>query len=232
MRKIKVKIVTALCLTTVIAGCASQPRMSGSTQDLVVIESPSGTVVKKVSRIPDTVDTDAGSYVLIEDEHGTSAKAASSIKTDADRAYEMALTRSHRMDRLRLGPGDWGDMGTTAYGLWTGVAEEANPVLAPFGDAVPVVGLPLKYGLKKFQVNRGHTPAQANSSVESIGAIGTCANIATVSGAAMAPALAVGGVCWATYKHMSRVSYEKATAHRLNGTVIPREEWIAKYGND
>ncbi len=231
MCKIRMPVVALLCASTALAGCASSSGAPKTVSDPVIIESPSGTTVKSATRIDAANEFNDKSYVVIEDGSKTMGKPVVRYKTGADEAYERALTQGHKLDKVRIGPGDLGDMGTTAYGLWSGVAEEANPILAPFGDAVPFVGIPVKYGAKKLQTSAGIAAPKANVSVESFGALGTCANIATISGAAVAPALAVGGVCWGAYKHMSRLDYEKTTAHRLDGTVIPRDEWIANYGD-
>ncbi|SDI93798.1 hypothetical protein SAMN04488245_13221 [Alloyangia pacifica] len=132
----------------------------------------------------------------------------------------------HRLDKVRLGPGDHGDALTTGYGIWSGVATEANPVLAPFGDAVPLLVLPVKFGLKKLLVAGGTAPARANVTIESVGAIGTCSNIAVLSGAAFAPAISLGLFCAIIYGDMLTKGYEKDTGRTLDGapTMVDSDE--------
>lgn len=126
----------------------------------------------------------------------------------------------HRLDRVRLGFGDYADSATTAYGLWTNVAEEANPIFAPFGDAVPLLALPAKYGIKKLIVSGGTTPARANVTVEALGTLAACANIATVSGAAAPPALVLGVICGAIYNNTMQKNYEAETGRTLDGLPV------------
>jgi hypothetical protein len=119
-------------------------------------------------------------------------------KEAGPRLGDVPLTKMS--EGVRLGPADFGDMGTTAAGVWSGVAEEANPLFAWSGDAVPFVGLAGKWGLKKLFVATGSNAFEANLSVETGGAVGTCANIATLAGAAAPPALAIGVACGLIYR--------------------------------
>jgi len=126
----------------------------------------------------------------------------------------------HPLDKVRIGPGDFGDAITTGYGIWSGLATEGNPIFSPFGDAVPIIVIPAKYGLKKLAVKAGSTPAQANVGVESFGALGTCSNIAVLSGASIAPALGLGVICAIAYRVKMRKSYEAATGRTLSGVEL------------
>ncbi|WP_417480744.1 hypothetical protein [Maricaulis maris] len=149
-----------------------------------------------------------------------------SSDTQALPASEVDAGTTHRLDKVRLGPGDHGDALTTGYGIWSGVATEANPALAPFGDALPLVVLPIKFGLKKLLVAGGTAPARANVTIESVGAIGTCSNIAVLSGAAFAPAISLGLFCAMVYGDVLTKGYEKDTGRTLDGapTMVDSDE--------
>lgn len=127
-----------------------------------------------------------------------SVAACAPHREGAPRLGDVPLTKMSK--EVRLAPADIGDMGTTAVGVWSGVATEANPLFAWSGDAVPFVGLGMKYGLKKALVATGSNAFEANLAVETGGAVGTCANIATLAGAAAPPALAVGVLCGVLFR--------------------------------
>jgi hypothetical protein len=91
-----------------------------------------------------------------------------------------------------FGVGDTLDGATTAVGLASGVAEEANPLFSWAGSGVPIVGMALKFGAKKFLIHHGMAPSTANRRVERVGYAAAGANIATLAGAAMPPALILG----------------------------------------
>jgi hypothetical protein len=127
-----------------------------------------------------------------------SACASPDGTTYADR-IEAGKATGLSIDRVRVGPGDLADMGTTAYGLWSGIAAEANPLLAPFGDAVPLVGTALKYGAKHGLVATGATPRQANMSIESSGMGAACWNAAIIAGAAPPIGFGLAVICGMIY---------------------------------
>lgn len=105
-------------------------------------------------------------------------------------------------------------------GVWSGVASEANPLIAPFGNAAPLAAYPIKYGMKKVIVGIGATPAQANLSVETSSMAGTCANIATIAGAAPQVAIPIGILCGIAYNKKTRQNYERETGRRITGELI------------
>lgn len=109
-------------------------------------------------------------------------------------------------EQARVAAADIGDAVTTGYGIFSGLAREANPILAPLGDALPFLAIPIKYGLKKVLIAGGMEAAKANRSVETGGAVGTCANIATLAGVAPPVAVPVGLACGIAY---SKTSEEK-----------------------
>ncbi|WP_027234242.1 hypothetical protein [Leisingera caerulea] len=156
----------------------------------------------------------SGTYQAVVPPEAPEARQSASAKPVEGARVE------HRLDRVRLGFGDYADSATTAYGLWTNVAEEANPIFAPFGDAVPLLALPAKYGLKKLIVSGGATPARANVSVEAVGTLAACANIATISGAAVAPALVLGVVCGVIYNNSLQKNYEAETGRTIDGLPV------------
>lgn len=124
----------------------------------------------------------------------------------------------HRLDKIGVGIGDLGDTATTAYGLWSGVAEEANPIFSWLGDGVPVVAIPAKLGMKHGLHKLGMTNARSNVTVNSAGFVGTCANIATLSGVAAPPAMLLGIGCAVAYTQWAKHDYAKTTGLTLDGT--------------
>lgn len=135
---------------------------------------------------------------------------------------QEAESGAHRLDRVHVSFFDTGDMGTTAAGIWSGAAEEANPLLSWSGDAVPFVGLGLKYGAKKGLVTLGVKPARANVSINTGSAIGTCANILTLTGAAPQVAIPAGLICGLLYNRDAKKRYEDATGKTLDGGALHR----------
>lgn len=127
---------------------------------------------------------------------------------------EAGRQSPHAIDRIRVGPGDWGDTASTAAGLWRFGLVEGNPILAPLGDAVPVVLPFVKYGMKHLAVQLGATPRQANISVESAGAGATCWNLSIIGGATMGLAAGLGIGCWLVYRH---------NIERWEGAHVPPE---------
>lgn len=129
----------------------------------------------------------------------------------------------HPFDIVRIGPADLADLGSTAYALSQPDLVEGNPILEPFGDAVPVAGAVLKYGFKHALVAVGATPARANVSVEMWSFGATCNNIAVVAGAAPGVSLAGMGLCaFAANRYMKR-KYERETGKTLDGLVLTAE---------
>ena len=138
-----------------------------------------------------------------------SACASPDGTTYADR-IEAGKATGLPIDRVRVGPGDLADMGTTAYGLWSGIAVEANPILAPFGDAVPFVGTVLKYGVKHGLVAAGATPRQANMSVEIPGMGAACWNVSILAGAAPHIGFGLAVICGMIYYDVMESAIKKA----------------------
>lgn len=87
------------------------------------------------------------------------------------------------LDRIRVGPGDWADTGTTAIGIWGGKFVEGNSILASTGNAAPLVMPPLKYAGKHGLVALGFTPREANKTMESVGMGAACWNVSLLAGA-------------------------------------------------
>lgn len=128
--------------------------------------------------------------------------------------------KAHRLDKVRYSSVDFGDAATTAAGLWTGLATEANPIFAPLGDAVPLVAMPVKYGLKKHLVKRGATPARANVTIEMGSSFATCANVATLLGAAPQVSLPMGLICSVAYTQETKKAYERDTGYTIDGVPV------------
>lgn len=93
----------------------------------------------------------------------------------------------------RVGFGDMADASTTAYGLSAGLAQEGNPLFSSVDpDAIPFIGIAVKFGIKKFLIHKGVAPETANRKVERMGWFASVANIATLSGVAMPVGLGMG----------------------------------------
>ena len=129
-------------------------------------------------------------------------------------------TPAHRLDTIGISAGDVGDATTTAAGLWSDVAHEANPALAPFGDAVPLVLIPVKLGTKHALTKIGKRPAEANLAVNAGGIFATCSNIATLASMAAPPAIALGAFCGVVYYDIARDDYREKTGINPNGTPV------------
>lgn len=135
--------------------------------------------------------------------------------------------REHKMDKVRLGPGDMADGLTTAIGLAKEGVEEANPLLSGLGDGASVGAVALKYGIKHVLVARGNRPAAVNYGLETMGWGAACANIMTVAGAAAPPALIVGVGCYFLARDKMRTGYEATTGRAINGRYLTNAEWDA-----
>lgn len=99
----------------------------------------------------------------------------------------------------RIAAADVADGATTALGLaQTGIVE-ANPLFAWAGPAAPVIGIAGKYAIKSALIESGMPADRANHSVEVGSAFAACANVATIIGSAMPPALLAGVACGAAY---------------------------------
>jgi hypothetical protein len=131
---------------------------------------------------------------------GDSAEALTRAPVTSPRPY-AAGTPSR--PRVRLSGADYADAGTTALGLARG-AVEGNPLFAWSGSAAPVVGLAGKYGMKRALVAMGHTAEEADRKVGIGSALGTCNNLAVITGATGYGPLLVGAACAGIYAYATR----------------------------
>ena len=104
-----------------------------------------------------------------------------------------------------LKPIDYADAGTTAAIIAQG-GLETNPVIGVAGNAAaPVVALGVKYGLRAGLPALGMPQEQADAAIDLASWIGTCNNIAVLTGAAAFPAsLGVGALCGGLSLYMDR----------------------------
>lgn len=199
-------------------GSVKRTAFSGKTAILsaFILLSATGCVDSK--KIHNSSNVSAISY---ESYQGLKKGPEKSLETGPEKSTEKE--KLHRLDRIGVSFGDVSDAGTTAVGLWSGVASEANPILAPFGDAAPIVMIPLKLGLKHGVHKLGATKARANLTVDSAGILAACANIMTLSGAAMPVALATGMACGTVYHRKASRDYERATGRTIDGAVVSKK---------
>lgn len=98
----------------------------------------------------------------------------------------------------RLGPGDIADATAAAVGLSSGFVE-LNPLTSWAGDATPIVGLAVKYGLKWGLTKAGIPARDANLGVETASMAGACWSMSIMTGGTN-PASAIAAViCGAIY---------------------------------
>lgn len=98
----------------------------------------------------------------------------------------------------RIASPDLADAGTTAVAMSSGLTE-TNVLAASAGPAAPVALLVLKFGAKAALIKAGVKPKAANHGVETMSALGACANIMTIAGAAPPAALLGGMICAVAY---------------------------------
>ena len=108
-----------------------------------------------------------------------------------------------------LKPIDYADAGTTALIVAQG-GVEANAVIGAAGNATaPIVSLGVKYGLRAGLPAAGFTEPQADALIDTASWIGTCNNIAVLTGAAAFPAsLGFGAICGAASFYSDRDAFE------------------------
>lgn len=122
----------------------------------------------------------------------------------------------HRLDKVRVGPGDIADVATTAVALWGPFdIVEMNPVFAWSGNAAPLLGFGTKIGVKHLMTYAGATPAQANLAAETSGALGACNNVAVIAGATSVVGVSLGVVCAFAYHEHLRREYFEATDREI-----------------
>ncbi|NVK60371.1 MAG: hypothetical protein HWE37_09890 [Rhodobacteraceae bacterium] len=132
----------------------------------------------------------------------------------------LASTRSQDpLDRVRLGPADIGDVGSTAAGIASGFTE-ANPLVSWAGGGAPLMLIPVKYAAKKALVSIGTKPARANWTVETAGMFAACNNIALLAGGVPPAAIGIGAVCAIAFSQNSRNGYERRTGRTLDGAPL------------
>ena len=132
----------------------------------------------------------------------------------------LLATPAHRLDRIALSVADIGDASTTTIGLVSGVAEEVNPIVRPFGAAAGLAIIPVKIGLKHVIVGTGKTPAQANVWGNTAGSLTTCSNASVIAGATLPTALAAGAICAAIYNREAKRSYREITGRNIDGSWV------------
>lgn len=151
--------------------------------------------------------------------------AACAKNTPANPTVTKTVTSSHappvhRFDRIGLSTADIGDAFTTTIGVVSGIAEEANPILAPFGAAAGIIVIPIKIGIKHVVVEMGKTVPQANVMGNTVSALGTCSNAMVIAGAAGPAAVATGALCALIYNREAKRSYRETTGRNIDGSRV------------
>jgi hypothetical protein len=105
----------------------------------------------------------------------------------------------------RLTPADWADVFTTAAALSVmgDAVAEANPIVAMAGpDAVPLVGIGMKYGIKKLLIHSGASQCKVDRNIGTGSMLGACNNTVLLLGGSTTAAPIIGAICaFAYYKY-------------------------------
>lgn len=133
-----------------------------------------------------------------------SAVVLSACASEPVMRLETATIENPPADSARIAPADIADSATTAVGLTQPGIVEANPLFAWAGPAAPVVMVAGKYAIKSALIEGGVPAPEANHTVEVGSAFATCANVATIAGAAAPPALVLGFACGAAYAEFAK----------------------------